>query len=158
MADPPLSNVIFPPQRSCKELDKLNQYCNYFEIVEKSVLILYHFVTLNVIYANVFLMLHLKVIKDSYVGPTFRKYKPVPRLCGFGPKVQSVRWKMLARRFTRCTERVTVILFKAYCQSFYTCNLWVKYTQRAYNALRILYNNAQSAVRVATPLQCLWKV
>ncbi|KAL0867485.1 hypothetical protein ABMA27_008269 [Loxostege sticticalis] len=49
---------------------------------------------------------------------------------------------MLARRFARCTELVKISLFKAYCQSFYTCSLWVKYTQRAYSALRVQYNNA----------------
>nr|XP_026493384.1 uncharacterized protein LOC113398707 [Vanessa tameamea] len=54
----------------------------------------------------------------------------------------AVRCNMLARRFARCTERVKVTLFKAYCQSFYTCSLWVKYTQRAYSALRVQYNNA----------------
>ncbi|KAJ8708213.1 hypothetical protein PYW07_010338 [Mythimna separata] len=54
----------------------------------------------------------------------------------------SVRCNMLARRFARCTEQVKVTLFKAFCQSFYTCSLWTKYTQRAYSALRVQYNNA----------------
>ncbi|XP_045454531.1 uncharacterized protein LOC123663935 [Melitaea cinxia] len=54
----------------------------------------------------------------------------------------AVRCNMLARRFARCTDSVKVALFKAYCQSFYTCSLWVRYTRRAYNALRVQYNNA----------------
>lgn len=54
----------------------------------------------------------------------------------------SVRCNMLARRFARCTNEVKVTLFKAYCQSFYTCSLWATFTQRAYNALRVQYNNA----------------
>ncbi|CAK1597452.1 unnamed protein product [Parnassius mnemosyne] len=54
----------------------------------------------------------------------------------------AVRCNMLARRFARCTKEVKVTLFKAYCQCFYTCNLWVRYTQRAYNVLRVQYNNA----------------
>ncbi|XP_045455075.1 uncharacterized protein LOC123664601 [Melitaea cinxia] len=54
----------------------------------------------------------------------------------------AVRCNMLARRFARCSDSVKVTLFKAYCQSFYTCSLWVRYTQRAYNALRVQYNNA----------------
>ncbi|RVE46368.1 hypothetical protein evm_008991 [Chilo suppressalis] len=54
----------------------------------------------------------------------------------------SVRCNMLARRFARCTVPVKVTLFKAYCQSFYTCSLWLNFTQRACGALRVQYNNA----------------
>ncbi|XP_050674466.1 uncharacterized protein LOC126971982 [Leptidea sinapis] len=54
----------------------------------------------------------------------------------------AVRCNMLARRFARCSEQVKITLFKAYCQSFYTCSLWTGYTQRAYNALRVQYNDA----------------
>ncbi|XP_049871256.1 uncharacterized protein LOC126370430 [Pectinophora gossypiella] len=54
----------------------------------------------------------------------------------------SVRCNMLARRFARCTGTVKTALFKAYCQSFYTCSLWVNYTQRTYSDLRVQYNNA----------------
>lgn len=54
----------------------------------------------------------------------------------------SVRCNMLARRFARCTGEVKKTLFRAYCQSFYTCSLWVKYSQSAYGALRVQYNNA----------------
>ncbi|XP_063391336.1 uncharacterized protein LOC134676881 [Cydia fagiglandana] len=54
----------------------------------------------------------------------------------------AVRCNMLARRFARCTDKVKVTLFRAYCQSFYTCSLWVRHTQRAYGALRVQYNDA----------------
>ncbi|XP_026322734.1 uncharacterized protein LOC113232279 [Hyposmocoma kahamanoa] len=54
----------------------------------------------------------------------------------------AVRCNMLARRFARCTRQVKITLFKSYCQSFYTCSLWVNYTQRTYNGLRVQYNNA----------------
>ncbi|XP_048480393.1 uncharacterized protein LOC119694132 [Plutella xylostella] len=54
----------------------------------------------------------------------------------------AVRCNMLARRFARCTRQVKLTLFRAYCQSFYTCSLWVNYTRRAYSALRVQYNNA----------------
>lgn len=53
-----------------------------------------------------------------------------------------VRCNMLARRFARCSRDVKLTLFKAYCQSFYTCSLWVSYTQRVYRTLRVQYNNA----------------
>jgi hypothetical protein len=53
----------------------------------------------------------------------------------------SVRSNMLIRRFARCTTDVKITLFKAYCQSFYTCSLWINYTQKAYSALRVQYNN-----------------
>ncbi|XP_026319440.1 dynein heavy chain 8, axonemal-like [Hyposmocoma kahamanoa] len=53
----------------------------------------------------------------------------------------AVRGNMLACRFARCTDNVKVSLFKAYCQTFYTCSLWVNYTQIAINSLRVIYNN-----------------
>ncbi|KAJ8735398.1 hypothetical protein PYW07_007018 [Mythimna separata] len=49
---------------------------------------------------------------------------------------------MLARRFSRCTVEIKIALFKAYCTSLYAGALWFRYTQRAYNALRIQFNNA----------------
>jgi hypothetical protein len=54
----------------------------------------------------------------------------------------SVRANMLARRFARCSQEVKITLFRAFCTSFYTCSLWARYTQKAYNALRVQYNNA----------------
>ncbi|KAL0860188.1 hypothetical protein ABMA27_010495 [Loxostege sticticalis] len=54
----------------------------------------------------------------------------------------AVRCNMVARRFARCTREVKITLFKAYCQTFYTCSLWCSYTQKTYNALRVQYNNA----------------
>ncbi|XP_041970653.1 uncharacterized protein LOC121727040 [Aricia agestis] len=54
----------------------------------------------------------------------------------------AVRSNMLARRFARSTADVKITLFKAFCQSFYTSGLWVSYTSRAYNVLRVQYNNA----------------
>ncbi|XP_045775168.1 uncharacterized protein LOC123874053 [Maniola jurtina] len=53
----------------------------------------------------------------------------------------AVRCSMVARRFARCNKQVKITLFKAYCQTFYTCSLWVSYTQRTYNDLRVQYNN-----------------
>lgn len=54
----------------------------------------------------------------------------------------SVRANMIARRFARCSTGVKVTLFRAYCTTFYTSSLWVSYTKKAYNALRVQYNNA----------------
>ncbi|XP_026325754.1 uncharacterized protein LOC113234617 [Hyposmocoma kahamanoa] len=54
----------------------------------------------------------------------------------------AVRSNMLIRRFANCTNNVKITLFRAYCQSFYTCSLWIHYTQKAYSALRVQYNNA----------------
>ncbi|XP_063381188.1 uncharacterized protein LOC134667694 [Cydia fagiglandana] len=64
-----------------------------------------------------------------------------------------VRANMLARRFARCSSDVKITLFKAYCTSLYTCGLWADYTQRAYNALRVQYNNAFRAV-LGLPRYC----
>ncbi|XP_047990777.1 uncharacterized protein LOC125229884 [Leguminivora glycinivorella] len=53
----------------------------------------------------------------------------------------AVRCNMLSRRFARCNGNVKITLFKAFCQSFYTCSLWTNYTKKALSALRIQYNN-----------------
>nr|XP_037874597.1 uncharacterized protein LOC119630135 [Bombyx mori] len=54
----------------------------------------------------------------------------------------SVRANMIARRFARCSRDVKITLFRAFCTSFYTCSLWVLYSQKQYSALRVQYNNA----------------
>ncbi|KAJ0169527.1 hypothetical protein K1T71_014712 [Dendrolimus kikuchii] len=54
----------------------------------------------------------------------------------------AVRCNMISRRFSRCNEQVKVTLFRAYCQSFYTCQLWVKCSKKALGTIRIQYNNA----------------
>ena len=54
----------------------------------------------------------------------------------------SVRANMIARRYARCTNEVKITLFRAFCTSFYTGSLWAVYTQKAYSALRVQYNNA----------------
>ncbi|XP_063381882.1 uncharacterized protein LOC134668331 [Cydia fagiglandana] len=54
----------------------------------------------------------------------------------------SVRANMIARRFAGCSRGVKITLFRAFCTSLYTCSLWVQYSQRAYRALRVQYNNA----------------
>ncbi|XP_026316441.1 uncharacterized protein LOC113227685 [Hyposmocoma kahamanoa] len=53
----------------------------------------------------------------------------------------AVRCNMVVRRFARCSEQVKILLFKSYCQVFYTCSLWTNYTHRAISALRVQYNN-----------------
>lgn len=53
----------------------------------------------------------------------------------------AVRGNMLARRFAKCSRDVKLTLFKSFCQTFYTCGLWVSFTLKAYNALRVQYNN-----------------
>lgn len=54
----------------------------------------------------------------------------------------SVRSNMLVRRFAKCTKSVKLTLFRAFCQTFYTCSLWTNFTKKTYSALRVLYNNA----------------
>lgn len=36
---------------------------------------------------------------------------------------------------------VKVTLFNAHCLSFYTCSLCARFTKRAYDSLRVPYNN-----------------
>lgn len=47
---------------------------------------------------------------------------------------------MVARKFYAAAHDVKTTLFRSFCQSFYTCQLWTKYTQKSYNALRVAYN------------------
>ncbi|XP_045765268.1 uncharacterized protein LOC123867322 [Maniola jurtina] len=54
----------------------------------------------------------------------------------------SVRCNMLARRFARCSTEAKLTLFRAYCQCFYTCQLWVNCTASARSSIRVQYNNA----------------
>ncbi|XP_026736751.1 uncharacterized protein LOC113500241 [Trichoplusia ni] len=63
------------------------------------------------------------------------------------------RSNMLARRFYHCSKQVKVTLFKAYCQSFYTSQLWYRFTRSAFNTLRVLYNNA-FRVMMNLPWRC----
>lgn len=53
----------------------------------------------------------------------------------------AMRANMLIRRFARCSTGVKHTLFRAYCQTFYTCSLWVEYTKKTLSALRVQYNN-----------------
>ncbi|XP_052748655.1 uncharacterized protein LOC128200178 [Galleria mellonella] len=54
----------------------------------------------------------------------------------------AVRCNMLARRFARCSPDVKLTLFRAFCQCFYTCQLWTNCTKSARNSIRVQYNNA----------------
>ncbi|XP_026319212.1 uncharacterized protein LOC113229744 [Hyposmocoma kahamanoa] len=65
----------------------------------------------------------------------------------------AVRCNMLARRFAWCSRDVKITLFKAFYVSFYSCGLWVDYTQKAYNELRVRYNNA-FLVLLGLPRRC----
>ncbi|CAH2100477.1 unnamed protein product [Euphydryas editha] len=65
----------------------------------------------------------------------------------------SVRGNMLARRFARCNREVKLTLFRAYCQTFYTCSLWADYTQRTFRTLRVQYNNVLRAI-LGKPRHC----
>ncbi|XP_026322730.1 uncharacterized protein LOC113232274 [Hyposmocoma kahamanoa] len=65
----------------------------------------------------------------------------------------AVRCNVLARRFARCTRDVKITLFKAFCVSFYSCAVWVNYKQKAYDVLRVQYNNA-FRVLLGLPRRC----
>ncbi|CAK1601314.1 unnamed protein product [Parnassius mnemosyne] len=54
----------------------------------------------------------------------------------------AVRCNMLARRFARCSPKARLTLFRAYCQCFYTCQLWLDSTKNERSSIRVQYNNA----------------
>ncbi|XP_063539546.1 uncharacterized protein LOC134748704 [Cydia strobilella] len=53
----------------------------------------------------------------------------------------SVRANMIARRFARCSKEVKVTLFRAFCTSLYTCNLWAQQKEKIIH-LRVTFESA----------------
>ena len=49
---------------------------------------------------------------------------------------------MLSRKFHMCSDDVKIKLFRTYCSSMYTSQLWWNYTKRAIKKLIVAYNNA----------------
>ena len=47
----------------------------------------------------------------------------------------------LLRKFFMCSIEVKATLFRSYCSSFYTAQLWTKYSQNVINKLFIAYHN-----------------
>ena len=47
-----------------------------------------------------------------------------------------------ARRFHMCSDNVKVTLFRSYCSSLYTSQLWWKYRVNSIRKLYVAYNNA----------------
>ncbi|XP_053602893.1 uncharacterized protein LOC128670901 [Plodia interpunctella] len=68
-------------------------------------------------------------------------------------RVLAMRANMVARRFARCSSKVKITLFGAYCTSFYTCSLWAQYSKKSYSALRVQYNNAFRML-IGLPRRC----
>ena len=48
----------------------------------------------------------------------------------------------LARRFHMCSDNVKVTIFRSYCSSLYTSQLWWKYKVSSIKKLYVAYNNA----------------
>lgn len=48
---------------------------------------------------------------------------------------------MVARKFHRASPDVKLTLFRSFCQTFYTCQLWTNYTKKTHDSLRVAYNN-----------------
>ncbi|KAJ2937484.1 hypothetical protein O0L34_g17527 [Tuta absoluta] len=53
-----------------------------------------------------------------------------------------VRANMIARRFSKCSNKSKLALFAAYCQPLYTPQLWKNYTKEEYRRLKVQYNDA----------------
>ena len=47
----------------------------------------------------------------------------------------------LIRKFYICTEDVNCTMFKSYCTSLYTCQLWYNYKSESIRKLCVAYNN-----------------
>ncbi|KAJ0183170.1 hypothetical protein K1T71_001146 [Dendrolimus kikuchii] len=53
----------------------------------------------------------------------------------------SVCGNMLARRFFKASKDTKIHLFRTFCQTFYTCQLWTECTRRSLDGIRVQYNN-----------------
>ena len=49
---------------------------------------------------------------------------------------------ILVRKFSMCTEGVKMALFRSYCTSLYTAQLWAKYKKASLQKLQVAYNDA----------------
>jgi hypothetical protein len=54
-----------------------------------------------------------------------------------------VRANILARRFLKCSTSVKVVLFRAYCISFYDVSLWKFYKEGSLRKLSSCYNKCR---------------
>ena len=51
------------------------------------------------------------------------------------------RGDVLARKFYMCIDEVKIILFRTFCCSLHTCQLWSNFTQTAIRKINVAYNN-----------------
>ena len=56
-------------------------------------------------------------------------------------KIIYVQGNALTRKFYMCTESLKCTLFKFYCTSLYTCQLWCCYRAESIRILCVAYNN-----------------
>ena len=47
----------------------------------------------------------------------------------------------LLRKFCMCTESIKITLFRSFCTSLYTCELWCQYMSESLRKLCVAYNN-----------------
>ena len=82
--------------------------------------------------------------------PKVSKYKYLniitEHLCGNDDnsrryKIIYAQGNALIRKFYMCTESVKCTLFKSYCSSLYTCQLWYCYRAESTRKLCVAYNN-----------------
>jgi hypothetical protein len=49
---------------------------------------------------------------------------------------------MLKRKFSKCSDKVKIMLFKSFCTQLYTCTLWSSYKTKTIESFYIAYNQA----------------
>ena len=59
----------------------------------------------------------------------------------------------LLRKLFMCTESVKITLFRSFCSSLYTCELWWNYRSESSRKLCVAYNNVFRFV-CAEPMNC----
>ena len=78
-----------------------------------------------------------RVSKYKYIGHI--KYSLCDNDISRQYKIIYTQGNALIRKFYMCTESVKCILFKSYCTSFYTCQLWCCHRAESMRKLSVAY-------------------
>ena len=71
------------------------------------------------------------------ISSDFKDDKDIRRETG----ALGMRGNLITRNFSQCAHEVKIALFKAYCNSFYTCAMWSSNARTTLQRLKVTYNN-----------------
>ena len=65
----------------------------------------------------------------------------------------SIKGNIISRMFNKCSVEVKRQIFQTFCSNIYGNHLWLNYTQRILNKLRVCYNNS-FRILMGLPFNC----